>query len=188
MVISGYLQGVFPMADSDGSIYWYCPDPRAIIPIETYKPSKSLRPYINKNAFEIRINHSFEEVIRNCSSPRFEDDGIWISEEIISVYGKLHKLGFAHSVEAWQNGQLAGGLYGVALGKVFFGESMFHKVPNASKIAFHFLVKRLKERGFQLLDTQFMNENVARFGAIEIPKIDFLRQLNENVDLEKNFI
>jgi leucyl/phenylalanyl-tRNA--protein transferase len=188
MALSGYLQGVFPMAESDGSIYWYEPDPRAIIPIDTYKPAKSLRPVINQNVFELRFNSDFEGVIRNCSKPRDDQDGIWISEEIVQTYVQLHKLGFAHSVETWKDGKLAGGLYGVALGKVFFGESMFHLVPNASKVAFHYLIQRLKERDFGLLDTQFINDNVARFGAIEIPKEDFWDILEEFVSLEKEFI
>ncbi|MFS0491709.1 leucyl/phenylalanyl-tRNA--protein transferase [Leadbetterella byssophila] len=187
LVLSGYLQGVFPMADHDGTIYWYEPDPRAIIPIHSYKPAKSLRPVLNKGIFEIRLNTAFEDVIRQCSLPRSEEDGVWISEEIIQVYLDLHDYGFAHSIEAWHNGELAGGLYGVALGKVFFGESMFYKVPNASKVAFHYLIERLKERDFQLLDTQFINDNVLRYGAIEIPKEDFLEQLERNVSLDQLF-
>lgn len=175
------------MADHDGTIYWYEPDPRAIIPIHSYKPAKSLRPVLNKGTFEIKFNTAFEEVMRQCSMPRSEEDGVWISEEIIQVYLDLHDYGFAHSVEAWYNGELAGGLYGVALGKVFFGESMFYKVPNASKVAFHYLIERLKEREFQLLDTQFINDNVLRYGAIEIPKQDFLEQLEKNVSLDQLF-
>lgn len=175
------------MADHDGTIYWYEPDPRAIIPIHSYKPAKSLRPVLNKGTFEIKFNTAFEEVMRQCSMPRSEEDGVWISEEIIQVYLDLHDYGFAHSVEAWYNGELAGGLYGVALGKVFFGESMFYKVPNASKVAFHYLIERLKEREFQLLDTQFINDNVFRYGAIEIPKQDFLEQLEKNVSLDQLF-
>ena len=187
LVLSGYLQGVFPMADHDGTIYWYEPDPRAIIPIHSYKPARSLRPVLNKGIFEIRFNTAFEDVIRQCSLPRSEEDGVWISEEIIQVYLDLHDYGFAHSIEAWHNGELAGGLYGVALGKVFFGESMFYKVPNASKVAFRYLIERLKERDFQLLDTQFINDNVLRYGAIEIPKEDFLEQLERNVSLDQLF-
>jgi leucyl/phenylalanyl-tRNA--protein transferase len=188
MALSGYLQGVFPMAEADGNIYWYEPDPRAIIPIDTYKPSKSLRPVINQKVFEIRLNSDFEGVIRNCSKPRDDEDGVWISEDIIQVYTQLHKMGFAHSIESWKDGKLVGGLYGVALGKVFFGESMFHILPNASKVAFHHLILRLREKEFGLLDTQFINDNVARFGAIEIPKEDFWDLLEENVSLEQKFI
>ncbi|MBX2951058.1 MAG: leucyl/phenylalanyl-tRNA--protein transferase [Leadbetterella sp.] len=188
MVLSGYLQGVFPMAESDGTIYWYAPDPRCIIPLETYKPARSLRPVLNRRTFEIRINTAFEAVMRQCAMPRSQDDGVWISEDIIEVYVQLHRLGYAHSVETWHEGELAGGLYGVSLGKVFFGESMFHRVPNASKVAFHHLVERLREREYGLLDTQFMNDNVQRFGATEIPKQDFMALLKKNVSLEKCFV
>lgn len=188
MVLSGYLQGVFPMAESDGTIYWYAPDPRCIIPLESYKPARSLRPVLNRRTFEIRINTAFEAVMRQCAMPRSQDDGVWISEDIIEVYVQLHRLGYAHSVETWHEGELAGGLYGVSLGKVFFGESMFHRVPNASKVAFHHLVERLREREYGLLDTQFMNDNVQRFGATEIPKQDFMALLKKNVSLEKCFV
>lgn len=188
LVLSGYLQGVFPMAESDdGTIYWYSPDPRCIIPLENYRPARSLRPVLNQSRFQIKINTAFETVMRLCSAPRTEDDGIWISEQIIEVYTHLHELGFAHSVEAWYEGELAGGLYGVSLGKVFFGESMFHRVPNASKVAFHFLIERLRERKYGLLDSQFMNDNVKRFGAVEVSKKEFLALLQKNVSLEKHF-
>ena len=188
MVLNGYLNGVFPMADSDNEIYWYAPNPRAIIPIDSYKPAKSLKPLINRHVFEIRYNTAFEKVIRNCSVPRYEGDGVWISEKIIKVYIELNRLGFAHSVEAWKDNELVGGLYGVALGKVFFGESMYHHQPNASKVAFHSLIQRLRERKFGLLDTQFMNDNVQRFGAVEIPRDEFLKLLEENVSIDRNFI
>lgn len=188
LVLSGYLQGVFPMAESDdGTIYWYSPDPRCIIPLENYHPARSLRPVLNQSRFQIKINTAFETVMRLCSAPRTEDDGIWISEQIIEVYTHLHELGFAHSVEAWYEGELAGGLYGVSLGKVFFGESMFHRVPNASKVAFHFMIERLRERKYGLLDSQFMNDNVKRFGAVEVSKKEFLALLKKNVSLEKWF-
>ncbi len=188
MVLSGYLQGVFPMAETNGDIYWYSPDPRCIIPLENYRPARSLRPVLNRGQFEIRINTEFEAVMTHCSIPRSDDDGMWISEEIVEVYTQLHHLGFAHSVEAWYNGELAGGLYGVSLGKVFFGESMFHLVPNASKVAFHALILRLRERGYGLLDSQFMNDNVKRFGAVEIAKSEFLKMLRKNISVEKCFV
>ncbi len=161
------------MSDESGKISWYCPDPRTIIPIETYKPSKSLRPIINRGTFEIRINQQFEQVMRFCALPRKDDGGIWISEDLIIAFTHLHKNGFAHSVEAYQNNQLVGGLYGVCIGGVFYGESMFSHVSNASKVAFHHLIKILKENDFVLLDTQFMNDNVKRYGAIEITKKKF---------------
>lgn len=168
-----YTNGIFPMADEDGLIYWYDPDPRAIIPLETYRPQKSLRSTINKQLFEIRWNTQFENVMRHCAKARYEGDGVWISENMIRAYVELHKMGHAYSVEAYLNGELAGGLYGVSFGLAFFGESMFTLVPNASKVAFHSLVETLKKNNFQLLDTQFMNDNVKRYGAIEIPATTF---------------
>lgn len=186
-LIYGYMNGIFPMADSDGSLYWYSPDPRAIIPIETYKPSKSLRPILNKSYFEIRINHDFEGVMRGCASPREGDEATWISEEIIGAYTKLHHLGFAHSVETYIENQLVGGLYGVSIGAVFFGESMFHTVSNASKVAFHYLIEILKQQGFELLDTQFINDNVRRYGAIEIPKSEYIRLLKRAISGKARF-
>ena len=176
-LIYGYINGIFPMADADGTLYWYAPDPRAIIPIDTYKPAKSLRPVLNRNQFEIRINTAFTEVMRACSKPRDEQDSVWISDEIIDAYTALHHMGMAHSVETYMNDRLVGGLYGVALGSVFFGESMFTEVSNASKVAFHYLILLLRQQRFTLLDTQFINDNVRRYGAIEIPKADYLKKL-----------
>ncbi len=178
MLIQAYHSGFFPMADDEGEILWYNPDPRAIIPIDTYRPSKSLKPLLNKSYFEIRIDQNFEQVMRNCAAPRQNDPETWISEEIIQLYTQLFHLGFAHSVEAYLEGKLVGGLYGVSFGAVFMGESMFSLVPNSSKVAFHFLMQILKTQGFLLLDTQFMNDNVKRYGAIEISKEAYLKQLN----------
>ena len=186
-LLSAYSQGIFPMSDETGRISWYCPDPRAIIPIESYKPSKSLRSTLNKQLFEIRINEQFEQVMRSCSKPRTDLDGVWISEEMIAVYCEFHKLGFAHSVEAFQDNVLVGGLYGVCLGGVFFGESMFSDVPNSSKVAFHALIQLLKSNKFELLDTQFMNDNVLRYGAIEIDRDDFLLRLSKGLSKSCNF-
>ena len=181
ILLSAYSQGIFPMASKSGHIDWYCPNPRAIIPIETYKPSKSLRNILNKNIFEIRINQQFEEVMRSCALPRSADDDTWISEEMISVYTELHQLGFAHSVEAYVNNELVGGLYGPCLGGVFFGESMFSTVSNASKVAFHYLIQILKTNDFELLDTQFINDNVLRYGAIDISQNEFNKRLKKGL-------
>lgn len=186
-LIYGYVNGIFPMADADGTLYWYSPDPRAIIPIETYKPPKSLRPVLNKKQFEIRINTDFEQVMRYCALPRSADDSTWISEEIIEAYTTLHHMGLAHSVETYMDDRLVGGLYGVSLGTAFFGESMFHHVSNASKVAFHYLVMTLRQQKFELLDTQFINDNVRRFGAIEIPKNKYLRQLKQALKCKARF-
>jgi leucyl/phenylalanyl-tRNA---protein transferase len=181
-LIYGYMNGIFPMADNDGTLYWYSPDPRAVIPIDTYKPPKSLRPVINKKLFEVRISANFEQVMRNCAAARKGDDETWISDEIIEAYCELHKMGFAYSVETYIDDRLVGGLYGVSVGGVFFGESMFYKVPDASKVAFHYLMQILKRQGYELLDTQFINENVKRFGAIEIPRQEYVKSLKSSLE------
>ncbi len=186
-LIYGYINGIFPMANSDGMLYWYAPDPRAIIPIETYKPAKSLRPVLNKKQFDIRIDTEFEQVMRNCAAPRSDDDGSWISEEIVRAYTDLHRIGLAHSVETYMDGRLVGGLYGVSLGAAFFGESMFYRVPNASKVAFHHLILLLRQQQYELLDTQFVNDNVLRFGAIEIPRPEYLFLLRQAVRKKARF-
>lgn len=183
-MVSAYSSGYFPMAEPSGEIYWYNPHPRAIIPIETYKPAKSLKPILNQQQFEIKINHQFKEVIRACAAPRKDEELTWISEYLIDLYTEMHENGFAHSVEAYQNGELVGGLYGVCIQGAFFGESMFTRVSNASKVAFHYLMCILKEQAFELLDTQFMNDNVKRYGAIEIPRTSYLKKLK--LALEKN--
>lgn len=176
-LVYAYASGVFPMAEETGEILWYSPDPRAIIPIDTYKPAKSLKPFINQERFEIRINTCFEQVMRNCALPRPGEEETWISEELVLAYTNLHKMGLAHSVEAWQAGKLVGGLYGVALGGAFFGESMFSLVSNSSKVAFHYLVQILREQNYSLLDSQFMNDNVLRYGAIEISRSEYKKRL-----------
>ena len=186
-LIYGYVNGIFPMADADGTLYWYAPDPRAIIPIDTYKPAKSLRPVLNRNQFEIRLNTAFTEVMRACSKPRDAQDSVWISDEIIDAYTALHHMGLAHSVETYMDNRLVGGLYGVALGSAFFGESMFSEVSNASKVAFHHLVLILRQQHFTLLDTQFINDNVRRYGAIEIPKAEYLKKLKASLRQKATF-
>lgn len=177
-LIYAYTSGVFPMAERDGTIYWYRPDPRAIIPIDTYKPAKSLKPILNRGQFEIRIDTQFEAVMRACAAPRVYEEETWISEEIIQAYVELFHMGFAHSVEAYEDGKLVGGLYGVHIGSAFFGESMFMLVSNASKVAFHSLIEILRANEFNLLDTQFMNDNVQRYGAIEIKRAEYERRLS----------
>jgi leucyl/phenylalanyl-tRNA--protein transferase len=176
-LVYAYASGAFPMAEETGEIFWYSPDPRAIIPIQSYKPAKSLKPIINQNRFEIRVNTSFEQVMRNCALPRPTEPETWISEEIVHAYTELHQMGLAHSVEAWQEDKLVGGLYGVSLGAAFFGESMFSFVSNSSKVAFHYLIQILREQKYELLDSQFMNDNVQRYGAINIPRTAYIKRL-----------
>jgi leucyl/phenylalanyl-tRNA--protein transferase len=178
-LVYAYASGMFPMAEETGEIFWYSPDPRAIIPIQSYKPAKSLKPIINQKRFEIRVDTCFEQVMRNCALPRPTEPETWISEELIAAYTELHQMGLAHSVEAWQDDKLVGGLYGVSLGAVFFGESMFSFVSNSSKVAFHYLIQILREQNYQLLDSQFMNDNVLRYGAIDIPRSAYLRRLTK---------
>ena len=184
-LLSAYCQGYFPMADEEnGEISWYSPELRAIFPIEKIKPPKSLLKELTKNPMECTVNNDFEAVIHFCSSREIT----WISAEIIEMYCELHKLGFAHSIETWQNGEIVGGLYGVSIGGAFFGESMFNTISNASKVAFYFLIERLKNRNFSLLDSQFMNDFTAQLGAIEIPQKDYLRKLQIAIFQNCSFI
>jgi leucyl/phenylalanyl-tRNA--protein transferase len=167
------------MAVGDGSIRWFSPDPRGIIPLDSFHVPKRLARVIRGGTFQIEINRDFDAVIRGCAeAPRdAEDPGTWIDQEIYESYCVLHRAGIAHSVEAWQEGRLAGGLYGVAIGGAFFGESMFHHVRDASKVALAALVDRLRQRGFTLLDTQWTTEHLEQFGAIEIPRRRYLALL-----------
>ncbi|MFN2137700.1 MAG: leucyl/phenylalanyl-tRNA--protein transferase [Candidatus Promineifilaceae bacterium] len=176
-LLSAYWQGIFPMADDDGTIYWYDPDPRAVLPLESFHVSRSLQRVLSRREFEIKFDTSFEEVIRACAAPAVGREETWISSEIIEAYVRLHKLGFAHSVEAWRNGRLAGGLYGVALNGLFAGESMFSRESNASKVALAALVEHLCCRNFLLLDIQFLTEHLAQFGAIEISRRAYQQKL-----------
>ncbi|HNQ24146.1 MAG TPA: leucyl/phenylalanyl-tRNA--protein transferase [Phycisphaerae bacterium] len=183
-LLSAYACGLFPMGDEDGQVHWFSPDPRAIIEFDAVRTPRTLRSTIRKGTFEIKVNRAYAEVMAACAD---RAEGTWISPAIMTAYRALHALGFAHSVEAWQGERLVGGLYGVALGGAFFGESMFHRVPDASKVALLALVQRLRERGFVLLDVQFVTEHLARFGAREIPRRDYLRRLRHAVRLERSF-
>lgn len=177
-VLRAYRHGFFPMADSRaGTVSWCQPYQRAVVPLDTFRPSRSLRRVIGEERFAIKIDSAFERVIRACSLPRADEEETWLSEEIIEVFLKLHRLGIAHSVESWQNGELAGGLYGIAMGGAFFGESMFFLRPDASKVAFAWLVGHLRRKGYLLLDSQIMNPHLQSLGAIEIPHDDYMAQL-----------
>jgi len=175
-LLSAYAQGIFPMADLNGVLRWYSADPRGILPLESFHVPKTLAQLLrNGRGFEVKFNHDFRAVMQACSEAR--TDGTWINDKLITAYCELHQLGFAHSVETWWDGELAGGLYGVSLGGAFFGESMFHRRRDASKIALVALVQRLKERGYVLLDTQANNPHLKRFGCTEIPAKDYLKRL-----------
>lgn len=184
LLLHAYRQAVFPMASPDGEITWFSPDPRAVIPLdERFHVPHGLRRTLQKGRFEVRVNVGFETVMRKCAQ-RAET---WISEEITASYVNLHRLGFAHSVEAWCEGRLAGGLYGVAIGGAFFGESMFHEVTDASKVALHALVERLRLRGYALLDTQWLTPHLVTFGAHEIPRSEYRQRLRVSLALDCMF-
>ncbi len=189
LLISAYASGWFPMAVEGGEIRWFSPDPRGIIPLDAFTPPRRLERLWRQQRFEIRIDTAFDEVIRACAEiERDPDDpGTWITAEIVESYGTLHARGIAHSVEAWREGRLAGGLYGVALGGAFFGESMFHRETDASKIALMALVERLRARGYQLLDTQWTTAHLARFGAVDVSRREYLRRLERALRVSCEF-
>lgn len=177
LLLNAYASGWFPMA-VDHEVHWFSPDPRGVVPLDRLHVPRRLARLVRSGAFRIEVDRAFVDVMRACAANRDADDpGTWINEEIIASYTALHARGFAHSVEAWNGDRLAGGLYGVALGGAFFGESMFHHETNASKVAFVALAERLRERGFTLLDTQWVTPHLEQFGAIEIPRADYLKRL-----------
>jgi len=181
-LLQAYAQGVFPMTDRDGSIRWYTADPRGILPLDAFHIPRTLAQVCRQRRFDIRFNHDFEGTMRACMNAR--RDGTWISEPLILAYLQLHRLGFAHSVEAWQSGKLVGGLYGVAMRGAFFGESMFHTERDASKVALVALVDRLKNAGYELLDAQATTAHLRRFGAIDISSADYLQRLKRALQRE----
>jgi leucyl/phenylalanyl-tRNA--protein transferase len=186
MLLTAYRHGTFPMAvDKRGRIGWFSPDPRAVIPLDArFHIPHGLRRVLNQKKFEITTDTDFDTVIRECGKRR---EGTWISKGIIDSYGNLHRLGYAHSVETRLDGKLVGGLYGVALGGAFFGESMFHRATDASKVALVALVERLRANGFVLLDTQWTTPHLQQFGTYEIPRHEYLWQLEHALKLECQF-
>ncbi len=183
-VLRGYAMGIFPMGLPDGRVEWFFPDPRCIFEFDRFRVPRSLRPVLRRSTFETRIDTAFEQVIDGCAD---RAEGTWITPPIRQAYLRLHALGFAHSVESWHEGQLVGGLYGVALGGAFFGESMFHRVSDASKVALVRLIQHLRERGFVLVDTQWATPHLRRFGAVEIPAREYLARLREAIALPCTF-
>lgn len=177
LLLRGYAIGVFPMADSRAArhVYWVEPKRRAILPIDGFRLSRSLRRRLRAGTFAVTRDTAFAEVVRRCA----EREETWINREIEASYEELHRLGHAHSIECWQSGKLVGGLYGVRLGAAFFGESMFSAVTDASKVALAWLVARLKVGGFALLDCQFMTDHLGRLGAVEIDQRDYLVLLSD---------
>lgn len=179
VLLRAYSIGLFPMAESadDPELFWVEPEIRGIIPLDDFHVSRSLEKVIRRKPFDIRFNTAFEAVMAGCAEAAPDRPTTWINETIRSLYTTLHRYGHAHSVEAWEGDNLVGGLYGVSLGSAFFGESMFSRRTNASKICLVHLVERLKERGFTLLDTQFTTEHLKSFGAIDVPKQDYAKLL-----------
>lgn len=190
LVLSAYTQGIFPMAhpEEDDRIYWYAPDPRAVMPIEDFHCPRRLGQTIRNKPFDIWVNRDFEGVVDGCAAPRETQDQTWISSGLADVYAELYELGFVHTVEAWKDEELVGGLYGVAIGGFFAGESMFYRETDASKICLVHLARRLDERGFELLDIQFLTDHLEQFGAYEISREEYERRLAEAIDLPRSFV
>jgi leucyl/phenylalanyl-tRNA---protein transferase len=184
LLLQGYRLGVFPMAMNDDSIEWFSPDPRAVLPLEDFHVPHVLRRLVRRKPFEITIDKAFLAVIGACA----QRENTWINRDIIDSYTRLHELGHAHSVETWKKNELAGGLYGVAIGGAFFGESMFHRVTDASKIALVALVEHLRGRKFVLLDTQWLTPHLQQFGGIQISRSHYLRLLRTAIDLPRRFL
>jgi leucyl/phenylalanyl-tRNA--protein transferase len=185
LLVRAYREGIFPMAVEGGEIAWFSPDPRGVIPLDRFHTSSRLARVIRSRRFETTVDRDFEGVMRACAQRPGE--GTWISEEIVQSYLTLHRLGIAHSLEAWRAGGLAGGLYGVHLGGAFFGESMFHRETDASKVALAALVDRLTRHGFQLLDVQWLTPHLAQFGAIEISRRQYLVRLKQALGVQCAF-
>jgi leucyl/phenylalanyl-tRNA--protein transferase len=190
LLVSAYASGWFPMAVESGEIRWFSPDPRGILPLEGFHVPHRLARVCRKGTFRVEVNQAFESVVRACAHlERDPDDpGSWINDEIIESYCALHDQGLAHSVETWREGRLVGGLYGVAIRGAFFGESMFHYARDASKVALVALVERLRERGYVLLDTQWVTPHLEQFGAIEISRTEYLALLERALQHDCEFV
>jgi leucyl/phenylalanyl-tRNA--protein transferase len=185
-LLDAYRRGIFPWFDEESPILWWSPDPRAIFEMDGLHISRRLARTVRSGRFTTTVDRAFGEVIRGCAYR--PNDGVWITPEMIAAYTRLHELGHAHSVEVWYNGELAGGIYGVTIGGFFAGESMFTRVRDASKVALVHLMERLRQRGFQLFDVQFLNEHTARLGAIEIPRREYLQRLRKAIACNVSFL
>lgn len=186
-LLEAYRQGIFPWYEDGQPILWWSPDPRCVVYTESYQPARSLRKIIKREAFTITMDTAFREVIQACSEPRAYSNGTWITDDMQTAYCRLHHQGYAHSVECWQDGELVGGLYGVSLGKLFFGESMFSRASNASKVAFVHLVAFCRQLGFPLIDCQVTNHHLLSLGAGEISRSQFLDVLRVNIPKQAPF-
>lgn len=192
-LVLAYSSGIFPWTVNP--ITWWSPDPRGVFELENFHVSRSLQYELKRGRMEVTFDQAFEAVIRGCAEAPRDSDSTWITEEFIRAYIRLHQAGHAHSVEAWMNGELVGGLYGVAVGGLFAGESMFHRTSNASKVCVARLVERLKQRGFVLFDTQMVTSATVQLGAVEVRRSEYLKRLRAamavaaarfNVDIEKS--
>lgn len=183
LLLRAYRQGAFPMAVAPGDIRWFSPQQRGILPLESFHVPHGTRRALNDAAWEVRVDTAFGEVMRACA----KREDTWIDGVILESYERLHEMGCAHAVEVWRDGALAGGLYGVAIGGAFFGESMFHRVTDASKVALVWLVRILRAGGFRLLDTQWTTAHLAQFGAVEIPRAHYLRLLADAIEAPADF-
>ena len=180
-LVEAYRHGIFPWFSEGDPILWWSPDPRMVLFPEELRVSRSLRRTLARGTFETRVDSAFRAVVEACAAPREAHGGTWIVPEMIDAYTRLHELGFAHSVESWSEGELAGGLYGISLGQVFFGESMFTRATDASKVALVRLVERLRARGCQVIDCQQATAHLASLGAREIPRTAFAQLLQESI-------
>ena len=189
LLLRAYAVGIFPMAESrrDNDIHWIDPEIRGVLPLESFHIPKSLRRTLRRRPFEVRVDSDFAGVIEACATPTDDRRDTWINGPIERLYTELHAMGFAHSVECWREGELVGGLYGVSLGGAFFGESMFSRATDASKVALVHLVCRLRLGGFLLLDTQFQTPHLSRFGVVEVSRDDYRRLLSRAVRRQAQF-
>ena len=185
-IIAAYSRGIFPWFSDDQPILWWSPNPRMVLLPGEFKISKSLAKTVARDVFETRFDSAFGDVIAACSAPRSKDGGTWIVPEMQAAYAQLHKLGVAHSIESWRDGKLVGGLYGLALGRMFFGESMFANETDASKVALVALIDKLKRDGFELVDCQQETRHLASFGARPVPRGDFVQRLKELIDFNQS--
>jgi leucyl/phenylalanyl-tRNA--protein transferase len=183
LLLEAYASGIFPMGMPDGEIRWYSPDPRGILPLEEFHTPHGLKRILRNRSWDVRIDTAFQEVMQACASR----EETWITEVIAESYTLLFESGHAHSVEVWQDDKLVGGLYGVSIGGAFFGESMFHRVTDASKVALWHLVEILKKGGFTLLDSQWTTPHLEQFGAREIPRSDYLEKLAVALTIKTTF-
>ena len=185
-LLVAYRKGIFPWYNPGEPILWWSPNPRCVIVPKKFRPSKSLRKSIRKQGFKFTVDQAFDDVIRQCAAPREQGPGTWITAEMMNAYINLHNQGFAHSVETWQGENLVGGLYGISLGKIFFGESMFTIARDASKAALDFLVEKLVVMDYQLIDCQITSPHLLSLGAEEIPRSDFVARLDKAIGAEEH--